>query len=175
MAADNASLNQILREIGRQTGISISGGVAEERVFGRYGPGTASDVLTTLLEGTGSNMLLVPAEDESKGQLILTPRRGGPTPPNPNAPGFDDDPGGDEDGAQRSRPIRGVSLYGNQPDTQGAPAAPTNGLPASATDPANPTGTTQQQSPNGVKTPQEIFQQLQQLRQQQQQTTTPPQ
>ncbi len=176
VSAENASLNQILREIGRQTGIAISGGVAEERVFGKYGPAPASDLLATLLDGTGSNVLLIPGEDGAKGQLILTPRHGGPTPPNPNAPGFDDDAPTDNENVQRLRQPnqQGVSLYGATPPTQAAPASVVPATPP-GTGASAPANATDPQSPNGVKTPQEIFQQLQQLRQQQQSQPPPPQ
>jgi hypothetical protein len=82
--ASNASLNEILREVGHKTGIKITGGVADDKVFGSYGPSSPAVVLDALLDGTGSNVLLV---DDPKGgsELILTPRRGGVTPPNPNA------------------------------------------------------------------------------------------
>jgi hypothetical protein len=88
--ADNSSLNQILRAIGNLTGMKITGGVTDERVFGNYGPAEPSTILATLLDGTGSNMLLRESADSAPAELILTPRNGGPTPPNPNAPGFDD-------------------------------------------------------------------------------------
>src|SRR5215472_9513423 len=45
VAASNSSLNQILREISRLTGIKITGGINEERVFGTYGPAPANEVL----------------------------------------------------------------------------------------------------------------------------------
>ena len=85
--ADNSSLNQILRAIGHLTGMKITGGVADERVFGNYGPAEPSTVLATLLDGTGSNMLLRESGDNSPAELVLTPRNGGATPPNPDAPG----------------------------------------------------------------------------------------
>ncbi len=177
--ADNSSLNLILREIGRQTGIKITGGVTEERVFGSYGPDTPDAVLATLLDGAGSNMLLIASQGSAPGELILTPRMGGPTPPNPNAKGFDEDSG--EDDAPRTPTPRGVTLFGgaqpSAPQTE-PPQQQPNAFPpitqpsadAGTANPANP------QSPNGVKTPQEIYQQLQQLRhqQQQQQQAEPP-
>jgi hypothetical protein len=88
--ADNSSLNQILREISRLTGMKITGGVVDERVFGNYGPAEPSTILATLLGGTGSNILLRESDTNSPTELVLTPRNGGPTPPNPSAPGFDD-------------------------------------------------------------------------------------
>jgi hypothetical protein len=82
--ASNASLNQVLHEVATKAGIKITGSVSEERVFGRYGPSPPTVVLAALLDGTSAYMLLV---DDPNGasELILTPRRGSPTPPNPNA------------------------------------------------------------------------------------------
>jgi hypothetical protein len=84
VTATNASLNQILRQVSRTIGMKITGSVADEPVYGQYGPSTPSIVLSALLDGTGTNMLLV---DDAKGptELILTPRHGGPTPPSPSA------------------------------------------------------------------------------------------
>ncbi|WP_433983510.1 hypothetical protein RBB78_20605 [Tunturiibacter empetritectus] len=98
VTADNSSLNQILRQISHETGIKIIGGVVDERVFGKYGPDAPSQILAELLDGTGSNMLLLARDGATPAQLILTPRQGGPTPPNPNAQAFDDKP--DTDDAQ---------------------------------------------------------------------------
>jgi hypothetical protein len=86
VAADNSSLNQILREIARQTGMKITGSVSDERVFGRYGPSAPAGVLASLLDGTGSNMLLRETASNVPAELVLTPREGGPTPPQPTAP-----------------------------------------------------------------------------------------
>lgn len=170
--ADNSSLNQILREISRETGIKITGGVAEERVFGKYGPSPASEVLASLLDGTGSNLLLIQSDATSPGELILTPRHGGVTPPNPNAPGFDDDNGGGDDAPQPqpALPPQPVSRFPPPPPASPVPAsngvAPATGQPDAA--PAPATNSTDATDPNAVKTPQQIFEQLQQLRQQSQ-------
>ena len=86
VTADNSSLNQILRDIGSQTGMKITGGVADERVFGKYGPAAPAQVLASLIDGTGSNMLLRDTASNVPAELILTPQGGGPTPPNPTAP-----------------------------------------------------------------------------------------
>ncbi len=158
--ADNSSLNQILREIGRQTGIKITGGVAEERVFGKYGPSAPSAVLAALLDGTASNVLMLQSDAASPGELILTPRQGGVTPPNPNAPGFDDEGSGDD--AQQPQV--------QQPAAQPVAAPPANVPPASANNqPGAAPATTGDPAtdPNAVKTPQQIYEQLQRLRQQQ--------
>jgi hypothetical protein len=90
--ADNSSLNQILQIIGRLTGMKITGGVADQRVFGNYGPALPSVVLATLLDGTGSNMLLrLRPDGGAPNELVLTQRNGGPTPPSPDSSIYADD------------------------------------------------------------------------------------
>ncbi|MCU1323906.1 MAG: hypothetical protein JWM43_3555 [Acidobacteriaceae bacterium] len=166
VVANNSSLNQILREISRQTGMKITGGVADDRVFGTYGPASPSKILPTLLEGTGSNMLLVQSSGDQRAaapvELVLTPRHGGPTPPNPNAPGFSDTPDAQTD----ISPYRAPS--GSRSAPQPDQSVPTNPGPPPSASPDSP-ATTQDQSPNGVKTPQQIYEQLMRLRNQ-----TPP-
>jgi hypothetical protein len=159
--ADNSSLNQILREISTLTGMKITGGVNDERVYGTYGPGDASTILASLLGGTGSNMLLIFDSHRQPQELILTSRNGGPTPPSPSA-----SRGRDEDDLPPQLtphiPRGATAQLPPRPQTPGPPAAePT---PAAADPAAN---TTTQQSPNGVSTPQQIYDQLMKLKQQQ--------
>ena len=220
--ANNSSLNQILREISRQTGMKISGGVRDERVFGHYGPAPVADILTTLIDGTGTNMVLRQTASNSPKELILTPRSGGASPPNPNAPGFDDSSDDDRD-AQPAPPstlTQPVGIHvpagvpgltpneGSVPPSIPQPAnnvngssgntsptastfpvtnsVPTDTIPTpSTTPPASgivdapnppPPGAVDPATPNAVKTPEDIYKQLQQLRaqqQQQQQQSTP--
>jgi hypothetical protein len=175
IAATNASLNQILHDISRLTGIKITGGVADERVFGDYGPASPSQVLATLLSGTGSNMLLVQSTGEAPTELILTPRQGGPTPPNPNAQSFDEDPSESSEDAPPNPVVRPIRTRPSSPYVPRPVPSPDN----SSQTPQNPDevpaptpqddSTQQQQSPNGVKTPQQIYEELQRMRQQQQQ------
>lgn len=210
--AQNSSLNSILREISRQTGMKITGGVREERVFGHYGPATPATILATLLGGTGTNMILRQSEEAAPEELILTPRTGGPTPPSPNAASFDEDEGRDDQDRDQGRPAQAAPAP-SQPAAV-APVNPTqpannvlgnpqNGTPTASQFPTTnsvpadslptPSTTTPQSSgivdtPNqsvtvpassnsgsssGQKTPEQIFQELQQLRQQQQKATTP--
>ena len=129
---------------------------------GTYGPSSPADVLNTLLDGTNSNMLLIQTDNSVPTELILTPRHGGPTPPNPNAPSFDDDSAAGDDGSPAPvQPLRGpFGAVNNQPQAQIPPAQPGSSQ-------TTPTGT-DPNDPNAVKTPQQIFEQLQRLRQQQQ-------
>lgn len=151
VAASNSSLNQILRDIARETGMKITGGVTDERVFGQYGPATPSKILGELLDGTESNMLLLQATAAAPAELILTPRHGGPTPPSPEAYRESSLP----------EPVRPQYPIANEPEENAAPT-PAAAAPA-------------QRSPNDIKTPQQIYEQLERMRQQQQQRQSNPQ
>jgi hypothetical protein len=83
--AANSSLNQILRSISRLTGLKITGGVQDQRVFGNYGPASVSSVLAILLDGTETNILLLEGDAINPPKLMLTPRGSGPTPPSPDS------------------------------------------------------------------------------------------
>jgi len=168
ISADNSSLNQILRQISSMTGVKITGGVIDERVFGQYGPAPLPQILAELLDGTGSNMLITHPDGDASPELILTPRQGGPTPPNPNATAFDDRSDSQEPAPapqQQAMPAE-APPPGNRTIVPITPASSTGTAPADASQP---------DSPNGVKTPQQIYDQLQRMRQQQQQQPTTPQ
>jgi hypothetical protein len=140
--ADNSSLNDILYEIGRATGMLISGGVRDQRVFGNYGPAAPSDVLATLLDGTGTNMLLKEsAENDGPVELVLTPRTGGISPPSPSAPNYSNEI--DDNGQQTVPGARSTAspqalgrggLPQSPPPAESQPAQPP---PAQATEPAS--------------------------------------
>jgi len=164
--ADNSSLNQILGDISRQTGMKIIGGVADQPVYGTYGPGAPAQILVALLEGTHSNMLLRETADSTPTELVLTPLDGSPTPPNPTAPRADD-----YDTTQSPQPASAPQTYDMQ-----RPPAPTGTFRSAApnsiiTPPISPVqpdaapaeGSGDPRPPNGVATPQQIYQQLQQL------------
>jgi hypothetical protein len=169
VSADNSSLNQILRQIANDTGMKITGGVADERVFGQYGPAAPAQILAQLLNGTSSNMILVQRDNAELGELILTPRQGGPTPPNPSAAAFDD-----RNDSRESREVSPVQAVQPVPaPAPGNPIVPPPNPGASTTTP--PADSSQPDSPNGVKTPQQIYEQLQRLRSQQQQQQPQPQ
>jgi hypothetical protein len=178
VVADNSSLNQILRDIAQQTGMKITGGVVDQRVFGKYGPGAPAEILATLLNGTGSNMLLRESPTHAPVELILTPRNGGPTPPSPSASGLDDQtPSSNEMSAGQPVTPNQTAQSAQQPaspQSQGDPPGlirqpgmvPIYGPGAAAAVAAPPSTNSNPQSPNGVLTPQQIYQQLQQLQSQ---------
>jgi hypothetical protein len=165
VAADNASLNQILRQIAGDTGIKITGGVTEERVFGHYGPGDPAQVLAALLDGTGSNIILVHHDGDAASELILTPRQGGPTPPNPHAAAYNERSEPDDLPSQSMQPRPSVPIQGNPVIPPAIPGTAPGASPTNSSQPDN--------NPNGVKTPQQIYEQLQRMRQQQQQSNPP--
>lgn len=168
ISADNASLNQILRQISTDTGMKITGGVKDERVFGNYGPAAPDQILSALLDGTGSNMVIVHSDGSAPAELILTPRQGGPTPPGPNSAAFNDRPeprpGPAPQAEQSAQPVARAPIL---PPVTPATAGGSNGT--------TPDNASQPQSPNGVKTPQQIYEELQRMRQAQQQQQQQPQ
>ncbi len=193
VVANNSSLNQVLREVARQTGMKIVGGVGEERVFGTYGPASPGTILATLLDGTGSNLLIVQNASNLPTELILTRRTGGVTPPDPNARSAEE-PDAEDDSSEAVNPAAPGptspptnSRAPNRPGTGGMDRNPAATAPSSTSqqlmfppiDSSTPpsTATTTPTTPDPVadpaKTPQQIFEQLQRLRQQQTQQTEP--
>jgi hypothetical protein len=156
--ADNSSLNQILHEIARVTGMKITGSVADASVFGKYGPAAPAEVLKSLLDGTGVNMLLKETASGTPAELILTPRNGPPSPPTPAgeqtvAAAVEVSPttvpAGPDGGPA---PVNGVTIL----DINGNPAPPGSLVPPAAAPPP--------------ETPQQMQQRLQQAQQLQQAT-----
>jgi hypothetical protein len=124
--ADNSSLNQILRSISRATGLKITGGVQDQRVFGNYGPASTAEILATLLDGTGTNILFLAGDTTTPPELVLTARGGGPTPPNPDAPGFEDDP---TDVVTQQPPTHRTEIQPAIQPARASQAVPVNQLP----------------------------------------------
>lgn len=132
----------ILREVTRATGMKVTGGIPDERVFAGYGPGTASDVIAQLFDGIRINVLLLNSAASKPTELILTARQGGVSPPIATAaPLIDSD-----DPSLGTVPVR-VQQRNLPPPTDAAPAA-------------------QPSSPNAVRTPQDIFDELRRRQQQ---------
>lgn len=168
---ENSSLNQTLREVARRTGMHITGGVSEERVFGTYGPAKPGDVLRTLLAGTSSNMLYQDATATQPAQLTLTARQGTATPPSVFSANQPNDDENDSSASQPSQPSPNEAVRPTLPPQQpgynlGSFGAPVQQDGNSQAAPATNTDSSgQPQSPNGVKTPEQLLQQLMQLRQ----------
>ncbi len=84
--AGGDSLRGVLSQVARSTGMKVTGGVPDERVYGSYGPGPVQEVLASLFEGMYINIMLVNDTPMKPKELILTARTGGPTPPSPAQP-----------------------------------------------------------------------------------------
>jgi hypothetical protein len=140
--ADNSSLLQILHDISRATSMTITGGVADSRIFGDYGPASPATVLATLIDGTGANMLL--RQNPSTGapiELVLTQRADGLTPASPNGSGFDDSPFPEDVTPPPAQPAPPIAVH--------QPAQPASApFPIPVPQPANnPLGSPANQSP----------------------------
>jgi hypothetical protein len=146
--ANNSSLAAILHQVAGKSGMQIEGLSGDERVFGTFGPGAPRDVLADLLNGTAYNLVLLgDLSDGAPRQLILTPAThgGAATSPPP--------------------PTTTIDEAANEPEPEVPPPPPPDVPPA---------GTAPSPTP-GVKTPQQLFEQLQRMRSAQQQQVTTPQ
>lgn len=159
IAASNASLKQILHDVSTATGLKVEGISSDQRgdarVYGSYGPASAHDVLSQLLEGSGYNVLMI--GDEGAGvprELMLTAK------------------------SAHSKPSPGGAAAGRQfqPQTQEDEAVEEPEAPEQPTPPQLPQNPAEQ-----GRTPQQQIQDMQQQRlqqlqqqQQQQQSGQPP-
>ena len=148
--AKNSSLKQILDDVATATGTRIQGMGADQRIFGDYGPGTARDVLSQILNGSGYNILMI--GDQGQGvprQIELTARHALTTPATASAPS----PGNsDDDSADNS-------------DVEDTPPQPPQ-IPPVIRPGFGPVAP--------MRTPQQVMQELQERQRQMQQQANPP-
>ena len=180
ITAPNSTLGDILREVRKETGASVDiPGNATERVIGTFGPGPARDVLASLLNGSHFNYVLLgsatnpnaldrvmlmskPAAEQTTQQANNTAPQNPGAPPAPAQAAETMEFGNDEsaDSQDSADIFAGADDQSNQvqqADDQQVQPQP------------NPFGTLG----NGVKTPDQLLQELQQ-RQQQQGLSAPP-
>jgi len=175
--APNYTLGDILQAVHTKTGADIDvPGNATERVVGRLGPGPARDVMASLLNGTHFNYVMLGSVSNPNGleRVVLTPRTA--------APGGSASPQG-----VAEQP----TVYVSNPPLQGTVQGPPQQQPTAdsaegvedsegATEDDNaadqpedqPQNPPQPNVPGGVKTPEQLLQELQRQQRQQQQ---PPQ
>jgi len=169
--ANNATLGDVLRAVHRQTGAVVDmPGNATDRVVGRFGPGPVRDVMTSLLNGSHFNYVLMGSQTNPNGleRIVLISKSGAePTPQSSPA-------------AAQNQPPMGVPQPGETPEASADDAGDTTMPEANepTDDQANQAQSSddQQQPPaqnpfgNGnVKTPEQLLQELQQRQQQMQQ------
>ena len=152
--AANSSLRAILDDLETRTGTKVEGLSRDERIFGVYGPGNPQEVLSSLLDDSGYNVLIAGRKaDGSPREVVLSARTGsGSTAPQSQTRTQAGDEDADTDSAD-SAPVPGPALFNPQAQ-RSFPQSP----PAAAPNQAG-------SSPQPVKTPQQMLQELERLHQ----------
>ena len=174
IVAPNSTLGDILKAVRKQTGAEIEVPAAPERVVTRLGPGPAREVLADLLNGSRFNYVLLgsPSDEAALTRVVLVAKSGTPEiATNPVMAGTPQPP---------------PQAVMNQPEPE--PAADANEAEATDDNGNNADENADQQSAdaeqnaqppeqqNGVKTTQQMLQEMQQrqMQMQQQQPGQPP-
>ena len=155
--ADNSSLTDILHRLAKDTGMTIDGLTRDQRIFGVYGPGTPREILSEILDGAGYNVLMLGNTDSGAPRELQLSARS-------NVP------------AAAGQPTTIAQQQDDDQDDSAALPPPTY-PPAGEAQP-HPTVLAPNQTPapnGGVKSPQELLQELQRMRRQQQQQQQQPQ
>ena len=193
----NSTLADILHAVARQTGaaIELPPGAGFERVAGRMGPGPARNVLAELLNGSRYDYVMVASATNPGGlrHVILTPKSAGgegPSssppvaayqPPQPEPQVMSNEQEMPPDASADESEIPPEEPPADDQSGQQPPQAPPGQAYPQAYTPGTPqSGSVQPgaQQPAGVKTPEQLLQELQrmqQLQQQQQQQQQPQQ
>jgi hypothetical protein len=184
IVAPNSTLADILRAVRKLTGADIEVPTAPERVITHLGPGPAREVVADLLNGSRFNYVLLGSPDDESAltRVVLVAKTAAQeNVPNPVAQNTPPPPQGQ---------IPGQMPVQDAEQTEADPAADANEAEAAAEDGSNngdenadqqPAEAEQNQVPdqNGIKTPQQMLQEMQQRQmqmqlQQQQQPGQPP-
>jgi len=171
IVAPNSTLGDILKAVRKQTGADIEVPAANERVVTHLGPGPVREVMSDLLNGSRFNyVLLGSAEDSSLLTRVVLVAKS-------------PDTGSTAVNMQVSQPQPGTMQAGNVPP-QPPPEEAAEAVDADATDdsveesgdqPAAEADQPAAPDQPGVKTPQQLLQEMQQRQlQQQQQSGQPP-
>lgn len=186
--SDNSTLSSILDAVKNNLGATVDapGSASSDRIATQIGPGDPRKVLTTLLNNSKYDFILLgnPGNPQSVQKIILTARAtGGATPaaaaPQPASRGYQP-PQPDQDQEVPDAEI---------PDDASQPEQPPQPEPQPEPTPPPPQGLPQpgmgqpgvqpeagdQQNPNQPKTPEQLLQELQRMQQQQQQQQQNPQ
>lgn len=175
----NSTLADILHAVARQTGavIELPPGAGMERVAGRMGPGAARNVLAELLNGSRYDYVMIASTSNPGGleHVILTPKSAGEMSSPPAAAAYQPPPQPQQqvmpDQAEMP-PDAGADEQEIPPEDPSAEESPN---PQPQPQPANPqpytSGNPQPGGPQqpGVKTPEQLLQELQRMQQLQQQ------
>jgi hypothetical protein len=165
--ANNSTLADVLTGVRRETkaAIDLPAGASGERVVASLGPGSPQSVLTSLLNGSRFDYIILGSQDQPDAvQRVILRAKSGPEPspagatiargPNPGA--VNPQPAQPEEGDDGA-PTEEVPDENNQPPQQEIDGEQQQGQQ----------GQQPQQQP-GVKTPEQLLEELRQMQQQQQ-------
>jgi hypothetical protein len=175
IVAPNSTLGDILRAVRKQTGAEIEIPVAPERVVTHLGPGPAREVLSELLNGSRFNYVLLgsAANDAALTRVVLVAKSAPDSASNNPAP-EQSQPGITQVGGGMPQP---VPPDANETEATADDSSATDDnadqAAAAAAESEQQSGTPDQP---GVKTPQQLLQEMQQrqLQMQQQPGAQPP-
>jgi hypothetical protein len=164
IVAPNSTLGDILKAVRKQTGADIDVPDARERVAATIGPGPAQDVMAQLLNGSRFNYVLLgsPQDPKALTRVLLIAR-------NPSE--MANHPTGAQQADQAGNADQSQVDTSNDPNDADV-AQPTDDNSADQTA-DQPSADADQQTPPGVKTPQELLQEMQQRQLQMQQQNNP--
>jgi hypothetical protein len=193
ITAQNSTLGDILKAVRAQTGATIDlPGNASERVVGHFGPAPARDVLTSLLNGSHFNFVLLGSSTDPNAldRIILMAKSGAPAESSP--PPTTQAANTYNQAAAYTRPMAPMSAPGTSTVTvEGQDADPADDAADDSADAADDStddtdqtdqaddqaAADDQQQQGGqpaVKTPEQLLQELQQRQQQLQQQGVQP-
>ena len=173
IVAPNSTLGDILRAVRKQTGAEIEIPSAPERVVTHLGPGPAREVVAELLNGSRFNYVLLgsPANDALLTRVVLVAKTGpdNVSPPSGTSIAEQPQPGT----APPGNPVS--SAQETAPEANDAAEATEENTDENADQAAAEAEQPQQPNPDqpGVKTPQEMLQEMQQRQLQLQQQQPP--
>lgn len=182
--ATGQTLPVILQQVARLTGMKVTGAAPGEPVFGSYGPGPVQQVLASLFDGLSVNMLLLNGSPTQPKELVLTARSGGTTPTAPAQtvtvaedpyntnpadanlaqphPGRHTSPNSFQAGTELQQDASQAAQPGGASFAPPVPLNDNNSSSGATSTDANGTP----QSPNGTRTPEQIFEELRKRQQQ---------
>lgn len=165
IVAPNSTLGDILRAVRKQTGAEIDVPDARERVAATIGPAPAQEVMSQLLNGSRFNYVLLgsPQDPKALTRVVLITRSPSEMANRAAPPQQTVDQSANADQNQ-------VDTSADMNDADSAPPVDDNSADQTADQPATDPD---QQTPPGIKTPQELLQEMQQRQLQLQQQNNP--
>ena len=169
IVASNSTLADILRAVKKQTGAEIDIPDARERVVTHIGPAPAQEVISELLNGSRFNYVLLgsPENPEVLTRVVLMARPPEANRPNQSIAALNQQPQPDQ-----PQPDMGADNGADADTSAPEENATDDGAEQPTTEPEQPVAQPDPAAP-GVKTPQELLQEMQQRQLQMQQQQNP--